>query len=123
MLGLVLLLQAQAATPTRVVTDPGVIATGQRVSPAGLQSVFEGRVYGVRFGRTADEIWVAAPGAATLLDWRSNRLIARAVVDGRPGVYGATTDRANGRVYVSSVGKLLATPKPTGRDTRPAVAQ
>ena len=33
--------------PVRVVPDPGVIATDQRVTPAGLQSVFQGRVGGV----------------------------------------------------------------------------
>ena len=36
-----------------------MIATGQRVTPAGLQSVFESRVGGVRFGRGSSEIWVA----------------------------------------------------------------
>jgi hypothetical protein len=110
MLGLALLLQTQAAAPSRAVSDPGVIATGQRVTPAGVQSVFDGRVYGVRFGRTSDEVWVASPGAATLLDWRSNRMIARAPMNGRPGVYAVTPDRENGRVYVSSVGALLTTP-------------
>src|SRR3954465_14894133 len=90
----------------RKVNDPGVIATGQRVTPAGLQSVFEGRVYGVRFGRTADEAWVPSPGGATLLGWRANRVIAQAPIDGRPGVYGVTVDRASATTYVSSVGKL-----------------
>ncbi len=103
------LLQTQAALPTprRDIPDPGVIATGQRVSPAGVQSVFEGRVAGVRFGRTADEVWVAAPGTTFRLDWRANRVLARATTDGRPGVFGLSIDPVTHRAFVSSVGRDL----------------
>ena len=52
---LALVLQQPPQPPRRDVPDPGVIATEQRVTPAGVQSVFSGRVTGVRFG--------AAPGA------------------------------------------------------------
>ena len=130
---LVALLQAQVVLPTpqRNVSDPGVIATGQRVSPAGVQSVFEGRVTGVRFGRTADEIWVAAPGTTFRLDWKANRVIARATTDGRPGVFGLSIDPLTHRAFVSSVGRV---PRPravtavpgAGRGTaprQPAVTQ
>ena len=55
--------QQQQARPGRDVPDPGVIATQQRVTPAGVQTVFTGRVGGVRFGRTPEEVWVAAPGS------------------------------------------------------------
>src|SRR4051812_6211792 len=115
---------AQVSRPTAValvqrkVADPGVIATGQRVSPAGLQSVFEGRVYGVRFGSRSDEIWVGAPGTTFRLDWRANRVIARAPTDGRPGVFGVAIDPRTHRAFVSSVGRLprsAGTPAPTGR--------
>ena len=57
-----LLLQAKAAqpvtppTPRREVPDSGIIATDQRVTPAGVQSVFTGRVSGVRFGRDGSEL-------------------------------------------------------------------
>lgn len=64
---LALAFQARAATPPlprRDVPDSGVIATDQRVTPAGVQSVFAGRVGGVRFGATAGELWIAAPGGA-----------------------------------------------------------
>jgi YVTN family beta-propeller protein len=111
----------------RNVADPGVIATGQRVSPAGVQSVFDGRVAGVRFGTTSDELWVAAPGTTFRLDWRANRVIARGPTDGRPGVYGVAIDPVTHRAFVSSVGRI---PKPwpapaTGRGAtrQPAVAQ
>jgi YVTN family beta-propeller protein len=98
--------QQPPAAPLRRVPDPGVIATDQRVSPAGVQSVFDGRVTGVRFGRFPGEIWVAATGAAYRLSWRDNRVIASNTLDGRGGVHGVAIDPVAGRALVSSVGKL-----------------
>src|SRR2546430_16116563 len=67
LLPLLVLLQGVAQQPIpqprREITDPGVIATDQPVTPAGLQSVFTGRVTGVRFGARPGEIWVTVPGA------------------------------------------------------------
>lgn len=100
---------APATAPQRSVPDPGVIATAQRVSPAGVQTVFEGRVGGVRFGRSSDEIWVAVPGNAFRLQWSSNRVVARARFDGRPGVYGVAIDPATQRAFVSTVGRVPVT--------------
>ena len=94
--------------PVRVVPDPGVIATDQRVTPAGLQSVFQGRVGGVRFGKSPGELWVAVPGAAYRLAWRDNRVVSSSRFDGRPGVYGVALDPATGRAVVSTVGRLPA---------------
>ena len=94
--------------PVREISDPGVIATEQRVTPAGLQSVFDGRVGGVKFGRNPGEIWVAVPGAAYRLGWLDNRMIASAKFDGRPGVYGVAVDPVNGRALISTVGRLPA---------------
>ena len=96
------------ATPQRRLPDPGVIATDQRVTPAGVQSVFEGRVGGVRFGRAPGEVWVAVPGAVHRLAWRDNRVVASAAFDGRPGVHGVALDPATGRIVVSSIGRLPA---------------
>ena len=79
--------RAQSTYPKRDVADPGIIATGARVTPAGVQSVFEGKVAGVRFGAASDEVWVAVPGYVYRLDWRGNTVRARARVDGRPGVH------------------------------------
>ncbi|HXD23544.1 MAG TPA: hypothetical protein VN613_09320, partial [Gemmatimonadaceae bacterium] len=92
--------------PQRGVPDPGVIATAQRVTPAGAQSVFNGRVGGVKFGKNAGELWVAVPGAAYRLSWRDNRVIASSRFDGTPGSYGVAVDPATGRAFVSTVGKL-----------------
>lgn len=109
-----LLLQAQATqpatppTPRREVPDSGIIATDQRVTPAGVQSVFTGRVSGVRFGRDGSELWVAVPDGMYRLDWRANRVIAHGAFDGRPGVHGVAYDPVANRALVSSVGRLPA---------------
>jgi YVTN family beta-propeller protein len=92
--------------PQREVPDPGVIATDQRVTPAGVQSVFNGRVGGVKFGKDAGELWVAVPGAAYRLSWRDNRVIASSRFDGTPGAYGVAFDPSSGRAFISTVGKL-----------------
>jgi len=94
--------------PQRVVSDPGVIAVGQRVTPAGVQSVFTGRVAGVRFGARPGEVWAIVPGSAWRLAWRDNRVVARAEFVGRPGVHGIVIDPVTGRAVVSSVSKLPA---------------
>ncbi len=112
--------QPRQPAPQRNVADPGVIATEQRVSPAGVQSVFTGRVAGVRFGRSAGEVWVAAPSVTYRLDWRGNRVIASAPLDGTPGVHGLARDAVTGRVMVSSVGRLPATSATPGQ-TAPRV--
>ncbi len=100
--------QMGAQQPRRTVPDPGVIATDQRVTPAGVQTVFTGRVAGVRFAGSASRIWVAVPRAAYELDWRDNRVLATAHFDGTPGVDGVTVDPLTGHVVVSSVGRLPA---------------
>jgi YVTN family beta-propeller protein len=93
-----------AQTPRRDLRDPGVIATDQRVTPAGIQTVFDGRVTGVRFG-TPSDIWVVVPGSAFHIAWTDNRVIARGRFDGRSGVQGVAVDPVTNRALVSSVGR------------------
>ncbi len=100
--------QVPPPLPRRDVPDPGVIATEQRVTPAGVQTVFRGRVAGVRFGTTANEIWVAVPGHAYRLDWRGDRVLSVADFDGVPGVHGLVLDPVTHRILVSLVGRLPA---------------
>jgi hypothetical protein len=121
MRALILLLPAllQAQTPRRTVPDPGVIATGQRITPAGVETVLSGKVSGVRFGASSDDIWIATPGSVHHMAWRDNRVIAHARVDGLPGVFSLAVDPTTGRVAASSVGRLTVGGAEKAR--RPAV--
>ena len=108
-LALTLVAQAtQQQPPRRDVPDPGVIATTQRVTPAGVQSVFVGRVTGVRFGAQPGELWVLTPGSVHHLGWADNRVLARGAIDGTGGVQGLVLDRVAGRVLVSAVWRVPA---------------
>jgi YVTN family beta-propeller protein len=115
------LLQVPAQNPAREIRDPGVIATGQRITPAGVQSVFTGKVGGVRFGASSQDIVVAVPGSIQHVAWRDNRVVARARVDGRPGIFALAIDPVTHRLISSSVGRINTTPTPGRRN--PAVAQ
>jgi YVTN family beta-propeller protein len=107
-LSLFLLQATVPQPPQRAVTDPGVFAVGQRVTPAGVQSVFDGRVAGVRFGAGAGELWTIVPNNAWALAWRDGRVLARATFNGRPGVHGIIIDPVTRRPIIASVGKLPA---------------
>ena len=100
--------QPQPLAPRREITDPGTIATNQRVTPAGVQSVFTDRVFGVRFGAKPGEIWVTVHGAAYRLAWQDNVVRASAAFDGRSGVQGIAIDPVNGRALFSTVGRVPA---------------
>ena len=114
--------QAQQPTPTRNVPDPGVIATGQRITPAGVQTVFSGKVGGVRFGASSSEIWVAVPGAVHRLAWSDNRTLGHAQLDGRPGIFAVAIDPVTKAAIVSSVGRLPSA-LANGNRRAPQVAQ
>ena len=100
--GLVLSVTVGLATqePARLprsVTDPGVITTRQAITPAGVQTVFDGRVFGLTFGTTNDELWVltrANRGGADLfrLDWLQNRIQNRWQLPGTPALQGLALD-------------------------------
>ena len=102
-----MLLQAQQPpAPRRGVPDSGVVASLQQVTPAGVQSVFNGRVTGVHFGATASDLWVAVPGSAYHLAWADNRVLARGAFNGRAGVQAVSLDPLTRRAVVSTVGRL-----------------
>lgn len=66
------LLSQTVEAPVRAVTDPGVVTRRQGITPAGVQTVFEGRVYGLALGRASSELWVLTAGAlAQSADGRS----------------------------------------------------
>ena len=103
---------AISQNPRRDVPDPGVIATDQRITPAGVQTVFDGRVTGVEFS-SASTLWVVIPGNAYHVSWSDNTVIARGRFDGRSGIQGVALDPATGRTFVSSVGRLPRGARPT----------
>jgi DNA-binding beta-propeller fold protein YncE len=107
MLVALLLLQVVQAPP-RSVPDPGVISTNQAITPAGVQSVFDGRVTGLRFGRDPRELWVAVPGNTWQLAWTDNRVLKKEAFNGRAGVYGLVVDPVTGRALVSTIGRVPA---------------
>jgi YVTN family beta-propeller protein len=87
--------------PVRNVTDPGVVVTRQNITPAGVQSVFQGRVYGVAFGANSEEVWALDAKALVGLNWRENRVVTSIPVTGKPGLQGVAAD-AQGGVFVAS---------------------
>jgi len=78
-------------TPVRQVSDPGTITTRQAISPAGAQSVFESRVYGITFGSSSKELYAATAGVLYKLDWQSNKVIEKLKTN-VPGPQGLTYD-------------------------------
>lgn len=61
--------------PVRAVTDPGVVTTRQAITPAGVPMVFDGRVHGVTFGKSATDLWVLNATRLYRLDWRANKIL------------------------------------------------
>jgi hypothetical protein len=96
----------QPPAPRRSVPDPGVIASLQKATPAGVQSIFEGRVTGVRFGSTPGELWVAVPGSAYHLTWSDNRVLARGAFNGQAGVQAVAFDPVRRRALVTTIGRV-----------------
>ncbi|MDZ7638895.1 MAG: alkaline phosphatase family protein [Bryobacterales bacterium] len=69
--------QVGSEDPVRNVADPGAVTTRQAITPAGVQSVFPVRAYGVRFGKTADDLHVITANEVFHLNWRRNAVVAR----------------------------------------------
>jgi DNA-binding beta-propeller fold protein YncE len=100
----------QAFAQQRTVSDPGVITTRQAITPAGLQSVFNGRVYGVAFGKTSSELWVLHAREVSLVDWKANKVLAHIAFEGAAGLggirYDASADRALVNIATKGVAEL-----------------
>src|SRR5882672_7343143 len=82
--------------PVRAVTDPGVVTTRQAITPAGVPTVFQGRVYGVAFGTNASELWVLNATRIYRLDWNQNRVLDNVPLNGTPGLQGIRFDAGRG---------------------------
>ena len=94
--------------PVRSVPDPGVITTRQSITPAGIQAIFESRIFGVTFGATSAEVYaLAAPRSGLVIfkmDWQTNKVLEQVRSRGTPGNQGITFDRVTGAPLVSEVG-------------------
>src|SRR5499433_1366889 len=82
--------------PVRAVTDPGVVTTRQAITPAGVPTVFQGRVYGVAFGTNPSELWVLNATRVYRLDWNQNRVLDNVPLTGTPGLQGIRFDAGRG---------------------------
>ena len=109
--------------PLRGVTDPGVVTTRQAITPAGVQSVFDGRVYGIAFGKDAAELWVltgrtrsSAPQLYQL-DWLKNAVTSRWPLEGTPALQGLAFDATRGTPLVG----ITAPPRAVGNRAGGAV--
>ena len=87
----------EARLPVRAVVKPGVVTTGQSITPAGAQSIFSGRVHAAMFGGGDNVIYVAlSSGLVYKLDWRRNKVLD--VIHGgrNPGLQGMALDPESG---------------------------
>src|SRR5262249_51863039 len=98
---------AQQTLP-RSVSNPGVITTQQRVTPAGAQSVFDARVHDVAFGRSNSEVWALSGLRVFRVSWSDNRVIERLTASGSAAPQGLTIDRTTGRPIVSHTARASA---------------
>jgi YVTN family beta-propeller protein len=87
--------------PVRAVTDPGVVTTRQAITPAGIPTVLQGRVYGVAFGASPSELWVLGATHVYKLDPRANRVLEATTHGSRPGLQGIRFDSQRRGVLVS----------------------
>ncbi len=87
--------------PARAVTDPGVVTTRQAITPAGVPTVFNGRVYGAAFGAASSEVWVLHASHVYRLDWKQNRVLDAVPHGGSPGLQGIRFDKPGGGVLAA----------------------
>ncbi len=107
--------------PVRAVTDPGVVTTRQTITPAGVQTIFDGRVYGVAFGASSNEIWAltargrSAPTQVFKLDWANNKILSRLPIAENPGLQGIVFDHVAKQPLISGTLTGAAAKDPKGK--------
>jgi YVTN family beta-propeller protein len=101
-LGAFLLVALQMPLPAQ---QQGVVTTNQKVTPAGAQSVFDGRVHNVSFGARSSEVWaIAAPidaPAAYRLSLQSEPGLQRVKLDGTLGPQSSAFDHVTNRLLIA----------------------
>ena len=88
--------------PARPVGDPGVVTTGQAITPAGVQSTFLGRVYGAQWSPGGDSLWVLNASDVYELDWRNNRVLTHFAHGGLPGAQAIQVEQGSGRPLIAT---------------------
>jgi hypothetical protein len=94
-------------------SDPGVITTRQQITPAGVESAFEGPVYGAVFDHDSSLVWVLTSNELLARDWRLNRVVHRVEIHGDPGLPGLRYDEQRRRVLYTSATKSATRKQPT----------
>lgn len=84
------------ARPVNSVVDPGIIPSRQTITPAGMQSVFESRVFGVAFGENGESIYAAVLGQKGTnvyqIDLKTNQMMTVLSADASAGLQGLAYD-------------------------------
>lgn len=88
--------------PVRAVSDPGVVTTRQAITPAGVQTVFDGRVHASAFG-TGNTLWVLSRTHLYQFDWLENRTLAKFAINGIGGIRGLAVDPVSGIPVITTV--------------------
>src|SRR5688572_3993036 len=91
-----------AQQPARAVTDPGVITTRQAITPAGVPSIFRGKVFGVTFGESSADVWVVTGTDIYRMDWKANRVVERVPLGGAAAMQGIRYDAERKRALAPS---------------------
>ena len=98
---------SKAEPPVSSVVDPGVIPSRQGITPAGFQSVFESRVYGIAFGDNGDSIYAATLGQKSSLlyqiDLKSNQMLSVARSSASAGMQGLAYDPVTHTPFMSGL--------------------
>ncbi len=83
----------------------GVVTTGQEIKPAGVQSVFDGKVWGVAFGSNPDELLVLSYGRQKAqihhIHRKTHAASGALTLEAHPGLQGLARDPVSGRVFLS----------------------
>ena len=114
--------------PVRSVTDPGVVTTRQTITPAGVPTIFDGRVYGVAFGASSSTVFALtgrgrSPQSQVFqLDWASNKILSRSGFSETPGLQGVIFDSLKEQAFVSATLSGRAAKNPKGQARMLAVS-
>lgn len=87
--------------PAKGVTDPGVVTTRQAITPAGVPTILQGRVYGVVFGASSSEVWILGATHVYKLDTKANAVLEATPHGSKPGLQGIQFDGQSKGVLLS----------------------